>query len=177
MYENEFFEMSIPYNEEWAVQSTEQMNELVAAGTDLLSGEDDNLKAAIEASKVNTAYLFSLFKYDVGTSTQFNPSFLSLAENVKNFPDLADGGDYLSHTKNLLQQSQVTYTYDKDIYPITIDGVEFHAMELSVEVMGNKITQEYMCTLKNDFALAFVISHSNDEERAELHEILSQIEM
>jgi len=177
LYENEYFELKIPFNPEWSVQSTDQMNQLAEMGGKALAGDDKNMEAVLEASKINTAYLLAVFQHEMGTAVTSNPSFMSVAENIKNFPGLKDGSDYLFHTKELLKQTQMQYNYEKDVYKKTIGSKDFYVMEVSVDQMGVKMHQEYFCTLKNDFALAFVMSYSTEDEKAELYKIIDAIEI
>ncbi|MCH8904594.1 MAG: hypothetical protein IIA45_11845 [Bacteroidetes bacterium] len=143
-YVNDFFEMEIFFNPDWVIQDKQQMNDLIDAGGELFTGDDKNLKSAVEAAMVNTAYLLTIFKHELGSAVEFNPSFMVIAENTKNAPGIKNGGDYLFHSKKLLEQTQMGYYFEKDVIEKTIGKSTFHVMEAKLDYMDMTIIQEYM---------------------------------
>lgn len=176
-YQNEFFNMEVSFDSLWVIQNKEQLNNLVKAGTDLVAGDDASLKAAVKASKVNTAYLLTVFKYEVGAAVTYNPSLMIIAENTKNFPGIKNGSDYLFHSKKLLQQSQMEYYFDKEIFTKKIGESEFHVMEAKIDYLGTTIVQEYMTTVTKGFSLSLIISYTTEEEKEELKKIIDNTKM
>lgn len=174
-YKNSYFNMSIQFNPDWVVQDKQQMNDLIELGNELTSGDDEYLKATIKAGQVNTAYLLSIFKYELGATVEYNPSFMVIAENTKNFSGIKDGSDYLFHAKKLLQKSQLEYYFEKEVIQKTIGKSSFHVMEAKIDYMGATITQEYMTTVRKGFSLSFVISYITEDEKNELYEIVNKI--
>lgn len=112
-YKNDYFDMKVLFNPNWIVQDKQEMNNLAKIGNDLVFGDDENLKSMVKASQVNTAYLLAVFKHEVGAAVEYNPSFMIVAENTKNFPGIKNGEDYLFHAKNLLKQTQIPYSFEK----------------------------------------------------------------
>ncbi|GLR19953.1 hypothetical protein [Portibacter lacus] len=174
-YQNDFFKMEITFDSTWVIQDRRQMNSLVKTGGEIVAGDDEMLKSVVKASMVNTAYLLTIFKYEVGAPVEFNPSFLVVAENTINFPGIKKGSDYLFHSKKLLQQSQVPYTFDKDIFQQQVGSIEFYVMEAKVDYLGNTIVQDYMTAVINGFSLTFILSYTNEDEKSELYDILEHI--
>jgi len=173
-YKNDFFDIEITFNTEWFVQSKEQERTIMKQGVDLIKDED--LKPLIEASKVNTAQLITILKYEFGSAVDSNPSFMALAENVKNFPGIKRGKDYLFHSKKLLQKSLPDKcSFEKDFYEKSIGNMEFDVMEVKINHLNQTIIQEYFSTIKKGFCLSFIISYSNDEEKKELYSIIDKI--
>jgi len=86
IYKNEFFNFEMPYNEEWSVQTREQMAKISQSGQDIMAGDNQKLKNTLKASQVNVADLFALFKFPVGSVPDNNPSIIINAENLKSFP-------------------------------------------------------------------------------------------
>ena len=177
LYTNDFFNMEIYFNPNWIIQDKQQMNNLIEAGGELATGDDKNLKAIVKASLVNTAYLLTIFKYEVGSAVEFNPSFMVIAENTKSYPGIKNGKDYLFHAKKLLEQTQMEYYFEKDVFEKTIGKSMFHVMEAKLNYMNNTIIQEYITTVTNGFSLSYVVSYTTEEERSELYEIIDKIKM
>ncbi|WP_027420718.1 hypothetical protein [Crocinitomix catalasitica] len=177
LYTNDFFNLEIKFNPNWVVQDKQQMNNLIEKGGDLVTGDDQNLKAIVKAAKVNTAYLLTIFKYEAGSVVGFNPSFMVVAENTKSSPGIKNGKDYLFHVKKLLEQTQIEYIFDKEVYEKTIGTSIFHVLEAKTNIMDKTIVQEYITTITNGFSLAYIISYVDEDEKNELYEIIDQIKM
>ena len=177
IYKNEFFNLEVRYPQEWVVQSKEQVDALREKGGDIVAGDNESLKRAVKASEVNSAYLLTVFKYEVGAPVEFNPSFMVMAENTKMVPGIKDGKDYLFHAKKLLEQTQLGYTISDDFYHKKIGSKEFYVMEASLSAGGMSVQQEYMVTVLNGFSLAFVASYGNEEQKNELYSIIEKVSL
>jgi len=128
-YKNSYFDMEVLFNPNWIIQDKQEMNNLIERGSELATGDNKNLKSIIKASQVNTAYLLAIFKHEVGAAVEYNPSFVIVAENTKNFPGIKNGKDYLFHAKKLLKQTQMPYAFEKEVFEQTIGNSSFHTME------------------------------------------------
>lgn len=176
-YSNEYFDMVITFNPEWVVQDQGILEENIEDGSEIVYGEDKDIKTKIKASLINTANLLTLFKYELGAQVSFNPSLALIAENTNNFPGLQSGADYLENVKELLGQTQMDYTFDEDVLEKKIGESIFYVMHLELDYMGRAVKQDYLTTVLNGFGLSIVLSYSTDEERAELYEIIDNIEI
>ncbi len=172
-YSNKYFGMKFNYNKDWAVQSTDEMNQLLEIGAKAAAGDDKNLKARIEASKVKTAYLFCAFKDAPGTVLGFNPSFIAMAENTSNVNAIKNGEDYLIQMQKMLKTTQLNATPISGIEKRNIGSKPFYVLSTVTETSGMTLYQEYYATVDKGFSLAFIISYEDDEQRAELQEILA----
>jgi len=175
-YLNSFFGLELILPNNWIVQTKEQTEKLSKTGKDLVAGDDKNLKSIINASEVNTANLLAVFQYEVGAAVDYNPSFMLVAENLKNAPGIKTGSDYLFQTRKLLKQSQIQYSYiDNDFRKVIINNQEFYTMTCSIDYMGYKINQVYSSTIKDGFCLSTIISFINDEQKNNLEKIVNSI--
>lgn len=177
LYENDFFKLKISFNPEWSVQSQEQIDKLTEIGEDIIYGEDKQMKRIINSSKVNISTLLTIYQYELGSAVDYNPSFMVIAENTKLYTGVKTGKDYLFHAKNMLIQTAVGYSFKKDVYERKIGNVQFHVLEGKVEMLGKKISQDYMATVKNGFSLLFITTYTNKEEKEELYKIIEKITM
>ena len=173
-YSNEFFGLKIALPSNWIVQSKEQTEQIANVGKEMVAGDDKNLKAAITASEINSANLLAVFKYEVGSAVNYNPSFMLVAENLQNFPGIKNGRDYLFQTVKLLKQSQLKYdVIDEDFKKVMINGQEFYLMNCELTYMGITMNQLYYCTIQNGFCISAVISFVDDEQKNELEKIIN----
>ena len=177
VYNNSFFNFKASLPAEWIVQSKEQTENLVEKGKDIVAGEDDNLKAVIKASEINSAYLLTVFKYEVGAAVDYNPSLMLIAENLKLAPGIKKGSDYLFQTRKLLKQSQIQYNHiDNEFEKVKVGNYEFYKMELDLNHTGINIKQNYYSTISNGFSFSVIISFVTENQKKELEKILDTFE-
>jgi hypothetical protein len=177
-YTNKFFDIQVEVPAGWDVQSQAQNDALMEEGKDLVAGDDKMMKAAIKASEINTAGLLTVFKEKQGTNTTaFNPSFMLVAENLKNAPGVRSGKDYLGHSRKLMMAGQVKYSHlDETFEKRTINGWEFYTMNATVDIPGAIVKQVYLATVKDGFALGFIYTYGDEAQRAELEKVINTID-
>ena len=151
------------------------MNNLIELGSDMVAGDDKTMKSLLKARQVNTAYLLTIFKYEVGAAVEYNPSFMVVDENTKNSPGIKKGSDYLFHVKRLLKQTQIEYYFEKEIVEKTIGKSTFHILEAKIDYMNQTIIQEYISTVSKELSLSFIVTYTSKSERDELYKIIDNI--
>jgi hypothetical protein len=175
IYTNGYFNMSIPVPGGWHVQSKAAMKELSNVGTNMLAGEDNNLRIVLKESEKQSVNMFGFFKHEPGAPVNFNPSILSVAERVTHMPGIKKGSDYLFHVKNIFQTGQMNYTFPKEMFSKSISGISFDVMPTEARV-GNKVVyQEYYAARIKNYVLSFVVTYSSDSEKGELNSILNNL--
>jgi len=177
LYKNDYFNMEISFNPNWAVQDKQAVNNIVEKGNELITGNDKTFDSAVKAAQVNTAYLLTIFKHEVGAAVEYNPSLMLVAENIKNFPGIKNGKDYLFHAKKILKQTQLPYSFNKEVFEKEIDNSKFYIMEAELDYMGKTIIQQYISTVNKGFSLSFIISYTTEEEKNELYEVINNIKL
>jgi hypothetical protein len=176
LYTNKFFKVQMAVPQGWRVQSQEQAKAIMKEGADVVAGENENMKAAIKASEVNTANLLTVFQHDPGAAVQYNPNFMLVAENLKAFPGVKTGKEYLFQTRKMLATAQVKYTHmDEDFQKIDLNGMDFYVMNVSIDFNGVNINQSYMATVKDGFALGFIYSWNDDAQKAQLEKVKNSL--
>ena len=176
VYSNDFFNCQIDLPEGWVVQSKEETERLTNLGKDLVAGDDERLKAVIDASQINSANLLSVFQFELGSPVEYNPNISVVAENVMHAPGIKSGADYLYQTRKLLMQSQFQYDYISEEYESeTFNGKEFHRMDGLLSYAGLEIKQHYYSTITNGFAFNVIISYINDEQKSDLMAVINSI--
>jgi hypothetical protein len=105
------FECEITLPKDWIIQTKEQLENLAKTGKALIAGDDANMNAVVKASEVNVANLLAVYQFERGSAVEYNPSIMLVAENVKNFPGIKNGSDYLFQARKMLGQSQIKYDH------------------------------------------------------------------
>lgn len=178
IYMNKYFgiEMSLP--QDWIVQSREQIDNIMKTGKNLAAGDDAKMKAIFKASEVNSANLLAVYKYEIGSAVDYNPNMAMIAENIKNFPGIKSGKDYLFHARKFMEQSQFKYdSLDSEFTKENINGIEFYKMNAEINYMKIKIKQVYYSTVAQQFCLSFIISYISDEQKPELINSLNTLKI
>ena len=148
IYLNDYFNFQIILPANWIVQSKEQTEHIVDTGKKLMAGDDDNMKAMLAASEINSANLLAAFQYEVGTSVEYNPNIMLVAENIRNAPGVKNGSDYLFQARRIIENSQFKYDYlSTEFEKETIGGAEFYKMYARLNYMGLEIKQIYYSTI------------------------------
>ena len=176
-YTNTFFDIQINVPKTWFVQSQEQSQEIMDEGQKIVAGDNENMKRALKASEINSAGLLTVFKYEQGAAVAFNPSIMLVAENLKNAPGIKSGNEYLFHSRKLMVAGQIKYTrLDEKFEKRVINGWEFYVMNAAADYNGTTVSQTYIATVKDKFALAFIYSYADDEQKAELEKLINTID-
>lgn len=176
VYKNKYFDLEITLPDQWVIQDKEQLKQITDRGKELLS-DDKAVHKALDAAAVNTAYLITLFKYEMGSPVDFNPSFVALAENMKAMPGVKTGKDYLFHATKLLLASDLNYKIDDEVEQKQIGSKEFYVLNLMLTVNDKTIYQEYITTIVNGFALSFLLCYDNDDDKQMLFAVIDKIKI
>lgn len=173
-YSNAFFKFTMDVPAGWEVQSEQKIKEFRDKGIELISGDDEKLKKAIDASTIVNATMLVVIKMDSipGYKSNLNIG----AVNIKQYPEIKTGYDYLQITKKFLSQGSLVY---KDFKNSTVKksyaGADFYTMECTYIWKSYEVHQTSYSTTKNGFALLFTISYVKDNQKDELEKALQSI--
>ena len=175
VYTNNYFDFEIPVPPNWVVQNKEQVQQLQKTGEELVSGSNKELGAKIKAADIRTAILLTVFKNKTDAVTEkFNSSFIILSENLGGMP-IKKGSEYLAHAKEIMQQSNMSYQFAPNYASEKIGNREFDRMDVSLGGQTPNVQQSYYSVIDKDFALSIIISYEDDEQKAELKNIINKI--
>ncbi len=176
-YSNKYFGINLDLPSDWYKQSQEETKRLAQLGMELISDDDDVLKKLLKASEVRIAHLFMLYKNEPGAPVDFNASMILLSENVKHAPGIKKGDDYLFHARKLLANSAIDYdSITEEFEKLELGGKDFYVMEASKKLNNTSISQLYITTILDGFALGFVLSYDNDLDKMEMMNSIKTIE-
>ncbi|KAB3526770.1 hypothetical protein [Alkaliphilus serpentinus] len=175
-FTNDYFGFFVEIPEEWIIASEEEIATITNAGKDLIVGEDEEKEKEYDLSMEQTLNMIFAFKYPLSYTEGFNPSFLTMAENLDLLTGLTikDGADYLANMEEVIKLTGMPYVF-KEVYTENIGGREFHVLESYVDIGVAKIIQKNYSAIINKYALVFSVSYSNEAEEMEVKEILNSL--
>ena len=175
VYQNEYFGLTVTLPSKWSVQDQESQQHLMKTGQKMLAGDDKNIKAAMKASEMQTVNLFAAFEQPIGSPVPFNANIICVAEQVRQMPGIKRGKDYLYHTKKLLESGQVAISFPSEITTESLGGRSFDVLQAEISMKGQKIRQKYYVAVMKDYALAFIVSFTTDEQESTLQGVLKSM--
>jgi hypothetical protein len=94
VYSHSYFGLKVTIPEKWQVQDQDARQRLMELGEQVVTGNNENLKALMDASKLNTLNLLTVFRHPLGAAVDFKPSFMCIAEKVSHLPGIQRGSDF-----------------------------------------------------------------------------------
>lgn len=176
VYKNDFFRCKIRLPKDWVVQSQEQSDEMMESGNELLSGDDEDLQKQLKATEINVANMLSVFEVEVGSTLDFNPSMMIVAENVKAASSIKTGADYLKVARKLIERTELNYEISSDEYEkVEISGTDFYKLEAKLAGENGYVTQNYYATISKGFCFLVIVSFDSDEDKETLQKSLNSL--
>jgi len=167
-YRNDFFGFSITMPESWHIASKEEMDAIEWIDEDFVNRQEAEKAAKI--AEITTADLFNVFRYtddEAEARESFNPSVSAFAETL---PLLINRAEYVKQTRQLIAKTMPGINIKSETNR-TVNGVEFIVLETEVSIQGIRIHQEYWVCLKHGFALLFLLTWVDAEEKQMLDDI------
>ncbi|XOV67444.1 MAG: hypothetical protein ACFHU9_17655 [Fluviicola sp.] len=173
-FTNKFFDFSFQYNEEWDIQTQEELEELMDLGSEMVSGGDQSVKASMEASKVRSAQHFGAYKYEYGSLVDYNPSIMIISENIKG-ADIVYGDEYLEILREMWPNMQTDIRQIGTIQETNLGGKKFAVMEAEMKVYGIPVRQKYYCYVMKGFALGIITSFVDQDQEDEMSQVIRSL--
>ncbi|VBB43521.1 conserved exported hypothetical protein [uncultured Paludibacter sp.] len=166
VYSNSFFHFQMSLPERWNVLSQKDADEQQQKGMEVVAGKSNEMKKAIKVSEINTANLLSAFQYPFEVAIGFNPSLIVVAEKVSQTPSIKSANDYLLQSRKVLEQTSISFdSINNQLFTESISGKMFSKMDVVIDGAESKVYQTYYCVLSEGFAISFILSYVNDEQK------------
>lgn len=175
VWRNEDLGLELTLPKGWAIQNEEQKKQLMAAGAEVVSGDDEQLNAEFEAGSKRTISLFSAFEKPVGSTLTFNPSIIGIAENLFAIEGVQTPEDYFAETKKLLARTAVEIRFPRAPGKQLLGGAEFSVFYASMSPPGATAQQRYFARRFGDHMVLFIASHATDEQKATIDACLAKL--
>jgi hypothetical protein len=173
VYRHKYFGLKVTIPQKWHVVENEDMKRAVALLKQSVVDKNKQLEQGLDASLLNTIGLLTVFKYPPNSGVASNPAFACLAE--KNVPSLT-GKDYLMSMKSLMQQANLPFKFEREVYSQVIGGKEFAVLPVQgTSQQGLLVNQNYYAIIVKGYALAFIITYHNAEDLKLLEGMLKSV--
>jgi hypothetical protein len=151
-YQNKLLGFTISIPDGWTLFSDDLNKNALNRGLEKLSAnKSKETKMALDESVSNTRVLFQTSPFPYGKKG--NTGVLTCG--VERLPGSYTKEEYLESGKRLALQKPKTHIV-KDLYPVTLGGVDFVALDLECETNGVAATQQYLVTVRNNVVLYFI---------------------
>lgn len=164
-YTNAFFGFTWNMPEGWKAMPNSMMDSLREQTVEELQAKDLEEAEAVKNADVRTANLLAA-TCDKGESSLFFTTNINfIAENVRIAMHIRNGKDYLEEALKHLDGSLYSTHQQGGIYPVSIGGKDFHAMDMISEYQELTFRQTYYATVIDGFAFTFIASYVDDEQK------------
>jgi hypothetical protein len=162
-YLNDYFGFRVSVPESWHLIERETRDAALQVSKEMSKGSDPKVNAGIDKSMAKTYVLFSLTKFPLRTPNVRQAMFQCGIEELSD-KDMS-ARVYLEKNKDFLLNSPLNYKLLKDVFPATVAGTSFYAMDMQQSAGGVTVTHRYYSTVRKGYALFFVISYFDDADR------------
>ena len=177
VYKNEYFGMSVKKPGGWYYQPAELTKKMSEAGGRMLSGDDKNMQALFKESLNTTVALFTFFEHAPGTPVATNSSIVAVAENVKLFPGVKNGCDYLFHVRNILSHSAMDVDIEDGCASRKIDESIFGVLTVHSVINGISVNQKYYSCVQNEHAISIIQTYFGEDSKSKVDRALESVKL
>lgn len=173
-YSNEYFGLEVTLPDDWLIHSKETVERVKEKGKDLIKPDDKKTIAAVEASIDRTIHLVLATP---NTPGQRPRAGVQITAEPDRHGFLKTGADYLTQLKQMTMQIKLPMEIVEDIKPVTINGVDFYVIQLKVLERGLELGQRVYATIRKGYALIYLTTYSNEDERKASDRIVGSIRL
>lgn len=174
-FENAYFKLTVEKPADWYAMDLSQSAAMSELGADMMSGDDEQMKAMLNTSLKRTVNIFSFFQYEPGAAVSENLNVAAVAEGVGFLPGIKRGSDYFFHVEKLLEQSAIDVEIEEGYEQRMIGGVEFDQMNLIMDFGEVSVNQSYYAARYEDYIIALVETYTSEDSRESTQAILDSI--
>lgn len=175
-FKSDFFGMSLRAPSSWVLASGDEALKILNNGSEMVAGDDEEMKKKMDASTVASLPIFFLSKYAMSEGRSDNIYVSSIAENVAAFPFVKGGAEYFDNMKQLAANSATLINFGEEYETKYLGGVAFTKMSASISLPGATVKQDYYATRRGDHMISIVASYLSDDEKFMLDGIIGSIQ-
>lgn len=170
---NARFAVHVRKPDAWYAQNIEEQLLLQQHGKNIMAGEDNNLKAVLDAALANVVPIFSFFALPPGTPGKLNPNVISMAENIKLYPGITSGCDYLHMIERTLALGKVHYEFDGDCQKRKLGTTSFDYIDTRFVIGTITAHQRYFAAVKDGYALSLIETYFDADSERETEKVVA----
>jgi hypothetical protein len=175
IYTNDFFGLQISIPAQWSVAGEAAKKQLLEKGQEIVKPDDEKTQKAVQDAAQRVTQLLTLSKSPLGTAGP-NSSFICLSEQMPPQASQISGRDYLVAMTKLFKYSTIPVSAEGEPQPGKINGTEFFVLDVAYQTpAGGKIVQRYYASVMRGYALVFIVTAFDEQDRKITDEILSSI--
>ena len=175
IYTNKYFAFTLDLSDGWQIQENQTIQMMRQMGKEILSGDDENMKAALDLSDMTTVNLLLATKHPLGSEIAFNPNIASVAEKIDPSSGIFQGRDYLVNARKYMEMSRIQTEIEDSIGTLNLGGVDFDIMTVKMTHQDKSLSQKYYIAIMKGYALSFIVSYTSDEEYQALESLLATL--
>lgn len=156
-YVNEAFDVAVDIPKDWHLSKKLHKN-LTEGASDMLAGDNKNMKGAYKSAMERMHTAFVAFRYPPGTPGKSNPNVSMIIENVGHLPGIKSGKDYLLLMEENLNNSNMKVDFHGPPKDVSLGAVTFSSRNSTLKIGALKIAQT--CYVKKSGACVMVITAS-----------------
>ncbi len=164
-YQNQVFDFKVTVPQDWHFEKR-LSPAATEIGTDLLAGDDKNLRGSLESAMKNTFTPFMAYRYPPGTPGKSNPNIICMIENIGHLPGIKSAADYLLVMEDSLNNTQVNVSFQNEPESVRLGGVKFAMRKSTLKIGLLNVRQRSYARKEGDniLMIAVTILEEGDEE-------------
>src|SRR5262249_28813352 len=167
VYANQYFGFRYALPLGWTMHGEETQKVLMETGKEVLAGDDEVKKRAMEAASQRTFQLLTVFEFPLGTPNKTNRGIQVFAENVKFAPGIQTGKDYLEVLEKNLSASKLNARFEGQPVAESVDGFDFYRHCGILELSGKPVYELFEVSVRNGYAVVFFFTATSKEAAEE----------
>jgi hypothetical protein len=167
VYANRYFGFRYVLPQGWTVHGEETQKVLRETGREIVAGDDELKKRAMDAASKRTFSLLTVFEYPLGTPNKTNRGVQIFAENVAFAPGIQTGKDYLQLLEKNLGTSNLHARFEGEPVMESVDGFDFYRHGGVLELGGKPVYELFEASVRNGYALVFLVTATSQEAAEE----------
>lgn len=173
-YNNSEFGFKITIPKEWSLQKGHN-KELNKMGSELVAGNDENLKNSLEQAALRSHKVMTVFRFPLGTPGKTNPNIQVILENISHFPGVKNGKDYLAIVEDNLKMGQLKINFTSAAEQVDLGKSKFYKRTAQIPYGGMNIDQQYFAKVHKGHVFFISITTMSKEDEKMIESIMKTV--
>ena len=176
IYTNDFFSLQLTVPEGWIVQTDAEQDALNEESKNILKNINPGMKSNVDSAAKSTVQMLTVFERVPSDTSEFNASFVTIAEKLPtNIPGM-DEKIYLTLAASQLRKSGLYTSIDAVPSQAKIGGENFSTVRAVIGGTGNsQPAQEFFAKKMDGYALIFILSYRTEGQHDQLKKVLESV--
>ncbi|HAI75942.1 MAG TPA: hypothetical protein DCM08_06800 [Microscillaceae bacterium] len=174
-YKNAYLGFMIPLHPDWLVQDGEVRKQLIDLGVEMIGTDNAALEQALKSAQQNQRIfnLLTLSKMPLGVP---GPSLIIMAEYLGEAASVMNDKNYLMASREMMHTSKLPVRCGGLMEKTLHNNTKLFYIECKYTTDSAAIEQQLFVHIFGKFAVSFVISYDNEEDKAILENLISSLQ-